>query len=112
MTSGRILIRRAIDMFCSDWAKWLWFGWFVLAGSTLLTDWAPLLWLSEMAVYLFAGTLCLALSLCLAVLTCDSTTRAFKWVTATKEQREQQKAARKARGSDAPTHWEPPMGRD
>ncbi|MGA6108232.1 hypothetical protein [Pseudomonas solani] len=94
-------------------AKWLWGAWFISAGGVLLTDWEGFKWGSKWMVYLFAGTLLVGLSLMVVLATWDTATKALRWIVMTKEQREEEKAARKIRRVDAPfDHWEPPTGRD
>lgn len=95
------------------WGKLVWGAWFGVIGLALLTDWGALLWVSKWMVFLFAGVILIALALGFLVAVWDSVTKAIWWLTTTKEQREQEKAARKARRIDAPfDHWEPPTGRD
>lgn len=96
-----------------NWARWLWGIWFGLAGLTLLTGWEGLMWVSKWMVYLFVGVLFVGFSILTLCLAWDAATKAVRWGTTTKEQREREEAARRTRRIDAPfDHWDPPAGRD
>ncbi|WP_278959091.1 hypothetical protein [Aquipseudomonas alcaligenes] len=95
------------------WGKLAWGAWFSVIGLALLTDWGVFLWIAKWMVFLVVGAIITGLTLGFLAAVWESITKVIRWLTTTKEQREQEKAARKTRRVDAPfDHWEPPMGRD
>jgi len=93
---------------------WFWTLWFGSAIGTLLTKWPVFMWVFKGMVCLLVGGIFLGMILAVVVGTWDLLFKTYRWLTTTREHREQEKLTRRNfRGADAPfDHWEPPAGRD